>query len=587
MSGLLQELKRRNVFRVAIAYVMLGWITAQVAELALDSFGSPAWVMKTILLLLALGLPLAIFFSWAFEITPDGVKKEKDVDRSQSITPRTGRKLDLTIIGLLIVALAFVVTDNYVLDRSILDENSTQTDMVSIAVLPFVNMSSDADQEYFSDGISEELLNLLAKIPEFQVAGRTSSFTFKGQNQDLREIGQKLGVDNILEGSVRKSADQVRITAQLVKAGDGFHLWSETYDRKLDDIFAVQDEIAGEVVKALKIKLLGGTEDLPTTQADIRNGASYDAYLKGLFFYNKSGDENLARAAGYMQDAVDLAPNSALAWAGLSRALTGYAGQAALDPTELILRAREAVDKALTLDANLADAHLAMADLNSAWDWDWAGAEAAANRVLALRPGDLDAQMILTDLHVTFDRLDEAEQVVRAVLAKDPLNDRHPRMLVRILYYLQRYDEALQLGESLLERDPHMPYLHSWMASASARLGRTTEALQHAKSEPVLFARLTVLAVAHHAIGNLEEAVAAQQQLNESYGNNAAAQQATVFASWGELDTAIGWLEIAVAHHDPGNVDIESDIGLAALHGHPRYEALLRKMNLADPQLAQ
>jgi len=582
MSGLLQELKRRNVFRVAIAYVMLGWIIAQVAELALDSFGSPTWVIKTLLLLLALGLPLAIFFSWAFEITPDGVKKEKDVDRSQSITPRTGRKLDLTIIGLLVVALAFVVTDNYVLDQSILGEASTQTDMVSIAVLPFVNMSNDADQEYFSDGISEELLNLLAKIPEFQVAGRTSSFTFKGQNQDLRDIGQKLGVDNILEGSVRKSADQVRITAQLVKAGDGFHLWSETYDRKLDDIFAVQDDIAGEVVKALKVKLLGGTENLPTAQANIRNGASYDAYLKGLFYYNKSGDDNLGKAASYMQDAVDLAPQSALAWAGLSRALSAYAGQAALDPTELVVRAREAADKALTLDPNLADAYLAMADLNEQWDWNWAGAEVAANRVLELRPGDLDAQMLLVDLHVSFDRLEEAERLVRAVLAKDPLNTRHPRMLVRILYYRQKYDEALQLAESLLESDSHMPYVRSWMVAILTSQGRASEALQYAKSEPVLFARLFSLAVAHHALGNLEEAAAAQQQLNESYGNNAAAQQVTIFAFWGEQDTALDWLEIAVAHHDPGITDIKSAISLATLHGHPRYEALLRKMNLAD-----
>jgi len=582
MSGLLQELKRRNVFRVAIAYVMLAWIVAQVAELALDSFGSPAWVIKTLLLLLALGLPLAIFFSWAFEITPDGVKKEKDVDRSQSITPRTGRKLDLTIIGLLVVALAFVVVDNYVLDRSILDGAPVQTDMVSIAVLPFVNMSNDPDQEYFSDGISEELLNLLAKIPEFQVAGRTSSFTFKGKNQDLRDIGQTLGVENILEGSVRKSADQVRITAQLVKAGDGFHLWSETYDRTLDDIFAVQDEIAGEVVTALKVKLLGGTETVPTAQADIRNGASYDAYLKGLFYYNKSGDENLSKAAGYMQEAVDLAPQSALAWAGLSRALAGHAGQAVADPAELVIRAREAAYKALALDANLPDAHLAMADLKNQWDWDWAGAETAANHVLALRPGDLDAQMILVELRVAFNQLEQAEHVVRAVLAKDPLNTRHPRMLVRILYYLQRYDEALQLAESELESDSHMPYIRSWMAAILTSQGRASEALQYAKSEPVLFARLFGLAVAHHALGNLEEATAAQLQLDETYGANASSQQAIIFASWGEQDTALDWLEIAVTHHDPGIVDIKSDISLATLRGHPRYEALLRKMNLAD-----
>jgi tetratricopeptide (TPR) repeat protein len=344
----------------------------------------------------------------------------------------------------------------------------------------------------------------------------------------------------------------------------------------------VQDDIAGEVVKALKVKLLGGTENRPTAQADIRNGASYDAYLKGLFYFNKSGDENLAKATDYMQEAVDLAPQSALAWAGLSRALSGYAGQTESDPTDLLVRAREAVNKALALDANLADAHLAMADLKSQWDWDWGGAEAAANHVLALRPGDLDAQMILVDLHVAFDRLDEAEHMVRAVLAKDPLNTRHPRMLVRILYYLQRYDEALQIAESLLERDSHMPYVRSWMAAISNKQGRSTAALQFAQSEPVLFARLTSLAMTHDALGNSEEAEAARQQLEDSYGVHASAQQAVIFASWGELDTAIDWLEIAVANHDPGIVDIKSDKTLAVLRGHPRYEALLRKMNLAD-----
>lgn len=579
MSGLLQELKRRNVIRVTIAYVMLGWIIAQVAELALDSFESPAWVIKTILLLLALGLPMVIFFSWAFEITPGGLKKERDVDRSQSITPQTGRKLDFAIIVLLVAALGFVVADNYVLDRSILDDTPAESRLVSIAVLPFVNMSSDEEQEYFSDGISEELLNLLAKIPEFQVAGRTSSFMFKGHNEDLRDIGQKLGVDNILEGSVRKSGERVRITAQLVKASDGFHLWSETYDRTLDDIFAVQDDIAGEVVKALKVKLLSGIEGLPTAQAGMGNGASYNAYLKGLFNYNKSGDA-LAKAVEYMQEAVDLAPNSALAWAGLSRALTGYAGQLPFDPTAMRARAREAADKALALDAELADAHLAMAMLNFNIDWDWPGAAAAANRVLALRPGDLDAQMILANLDIAFGRLDDAEKIIRVVLEKDPLNNRHPRSLVRILFYQQRLDEALQTAELLLAKDPSMPYLRGWMVAILINQDRAAEALQYAQDEPVLFARLFALAITHHALGNLDDAETARQELEEKYGDLASAQQAVIFASWGEFDTAIDWLEIAVDIHDSGIIDIKTTPLLARLGGQPRYEALLRKMNL-------
>ena len=581
MSRLLQELRRRNVIRVAIAYVMLVWLIAQVAELALDSFGSPAWVIKTILLLLALGLPLAIFFAWAFEITPDGIKKEKDVDRSQSITPHTGRRLNLAIIALLVAALGFVVADNYVLDRSMLEDAPEQPQLVSIAVLPFVNMSNDADQEYFSDGVSEELLNLLAKIPEFQVAGRTSSFTFKGQNRDLRDIGKQLGVDNILEGSVRKSADTVRITAQLVKASDGFHLWSETYDRTLDDIFVVQDEIAGEVVKALQVKLLGGTERLPTSQSGFGSGESYNAYFKGLYFYNQSGAGN-ETSVGHMQQAVDLAPDSAMAWAGLSRSLTAYAGQSTFDPADLIVRARAAVDKALALEPDLADAHLAIADLNYSAYWDWASAEAAANRVLTLRPGDLDAQMILADLHLAFGRLDEAERITREVLQKDPLNSRHARDLVRILFYTRRFDDALQLAESLVDNNPNMPFIRAWIVGNLVTQGRPDEALRYVQDEPMLFARLLSLANTHHALGNLDEAAAAQQQLEATFGTQGAAQQGLIFIFWGEFETAIDWLEIAFDAHDPGLIQIKTDITYAKLRGHPRYEALLRKMNLAD-----
>jgi len=582
MREFLQELTRRNVIRVTIAYVMLAWIVAQVAELALDSFESPAWVMKTLLLLLALGLPFAIFFSWAFELTPEGLKKEKDVDRGRSITQRTGRKLDRTIIALLTAVVVFFAVDRFVLDRPTQDVGSAPGNGITIAVLPFVDMSSDADQEYFSDGISEELLNLLAKIPEFQIAGRTSSFAFKGKNQNLRDIGQSLGVDNILEGSVRKSNDRVRITAQLIKVSDGFHLWSETYDRTLDDIFAVQDDIASQVVDALKIKLLVGTRARPTSQFGIDNAQAYNAYLKGLFFYNKSGTDNLDKAMLHMQEAVTLAPESALAWAGLSRALEGFAGQGDSDPSEVLTRAREAADQALVLDAELAQAHLADADIKYNWDWDWAGAEAALDRALALRPASLDARLTRANLHLTFGQLDQAEQLTREALAQDPLNDRLPRLLVALHYNNGRFEEAATLGEQLLQEDPNMPFIRGWLAAIYLVQGRTAVALQHAQRETSLYTRLLALAVAQHAAGNLDEAAAAQQQLLETYGDLAAYQQALIFAFWGETDTTLDWLERAYEIRDPGILNIKADNGFVSLRGHPRFQAILQKMNLAD-----
>ena len=582
MRELLQELKRRNVFRVTIAYIMLAWIVAQVAQLALESFESPAWVIKTLLLLLALGLPFAIFFSWAFELTPEGLKKEKDVDRSRSITPNTGRKLDRTIIALLSAVVIFFVVDRFVLDRAEQDVSTGQGGSVSIAVLPFVNMSNDADQEYFSDGVSEELLNLLAKIPQFQVAGRTSSFVFKGHNQNLREIGQELGVDNILEGSVRKGNDRVRITAQLIKVSDGFHLWSETYDRTLDDIFAVQDDIANEVVDALKIKLLGGNPARPTSQFGIDNAQAYNAYLKGLFFYNKGGADNLEKAAQQMQEAVALAPESALALAGLARALEGTAGQTDSDPVDLLARAREAVQQALTLDAELPEAQLADAEMKYNWDWDWPGADAALNRALTLRPAYLDAQLLRANLHETFGEFEQVERITREALAQDPLNDRLPRLLVSALYNSGRFDEAAEIGERLLDEDPNMPFVRAWLASIYLQRGQIPEALQQAQQEPVLFARQTVTAIAQHAAGNHDAAAAAQQQLLESYGELAAYQQAQVFAYWGETDTALDWLDRAYQQRDPGILSIKTDIALSALREHPRFVSILRKMNLAD-----
>ncbi|NOR19298.1 MAG: adenylyl cyclase, partial [Xanthomonadales bacterium] len=294
----IEELKRRNVFRVGIAYAISAWVLLQIVDLVLDNISAPDWVMQVFMLALAVGFPIAIIVAWAFEMTPDGIKKEKDVDRSQSITPQTGQKLNRSIIIVLVIALAWFGWDKFLeqpgsgstspeITQSVEPSTESQSNLSSsntaeksVAVLPFINMSDDKQNEYFSDGISEELLNVLVRVKGLRVPSRTSSFTFKGSSLKLSEIGKELKVDHILEGSVRKSGDRIRVTAQLIEVNTDTHLWSETYTRQLDDIFAVQDEIAQAIVDALKITLTGN-EQSTIQNRSTTNAEAYNKYLLG------------------------------------------------------------------------------------------------------------------------------------------------------------------------------------------------------------------------------------------------------------------------------------------------------------------
>jgi len=331
--SLFEELKRRNVVRVGVAYVIIGWVIAQIAEFAFENFGAPDWVLKSVVVLLLLGLPLALFFAWAFEITPEGVKREKDVDRSQSITSSTGRKLDKVIIATLVLALAYVFVTKQpqvespnsvdsVEPAAVAEDTETEQatvsgpDARSIAVLPFVNMSSDAEQEWFSDGLTEEILNALARTPDLLVSARTSSFKFKGSPDDVPTIAAALGVAHILEGSVRSGGDQLRVTAQLIRASDGFHLWSETYDRDPAEVIAIQEEIAVEIATALETAM-----DPDALASMVSTGTSsvpaFNAYLQGLAYGASTvstGDEyTFLGARDSFERAIELDPEFALA----------------------------------------------------------------------------------------------------------------------------------------------------------------------------------------------------------------------------------------------------------------------------------
>jgi TolB-like protein len=371
------ELKRRNVIRFAGLYLVGAWLMVQVASTVLPMFGAPEWMPRSIVVLLVIGFIPALVFSWAFELTPQGLRRDEEVPAEQSIAPQTGRRMDRLIIAVLVLALGYFAFDKFVLtprrEAASPNDNRTLSNSNSVAVLAFDNLSDDKGSEYFSDGISEELLTVLQKIPGLHVAARTSAFSFKGRNATAQEIGQKLGVAHLVEGSVRKAGDVVRIAARLTQANTGEEQWSENYTRNLKDVFAVQTELAQTIVEQLRAQLTGGAVD-PAAKATIeaqvqaaekggtKNAEAHESYLQGRFFMNRHSEKETDQARAAFERAVELDPKFALAWAGLAYTHVwdcNYAtegGQKSFNAH--LAAAREAVERALTLEPDLPDACL-------------------------------------------------------------------------------------------------------------------------------------------------------------------------------------------------------------------------------------
>ncbi len=433
MAAVWGELKRRNVVRVAVAYAVVSWLILQLTDVLMPLLALPEWVDRLVFLLLVIGFPLALIFAWAFELTPEGLKKEKDVDRTESITQNTGRKLDFAIIAVLAVALVFFVSTHQWGSKT---GNAKIVDK-SIAVLPFVNMSSDPEQEYFSDGISEELLNVLSKIPGLRVSARTSSFQFKGENLDIIDIGQQLNAGLVLEGSVRKAGPKVRITAQLVDARSGFHLWSETYDRELENIFVLQDEISAAIVMALKEHLGLEVEAAPRVIA-AANTEAYEAYLRGRHLVAQSTPAATEDAVHEFERALSHDPDYALAHAELAIATVFVMRNS----SEAIARAAPHVERAMALDPTLAEAHAATGALS----WRQLKLEDALTHfrhAVQINPNYVIVYVWMGSL-LNFDlgRYDEAFQMRATAMRLDPLS------IPTIVYYVQALIERNRLAEA-------------------------------------------------------------------------------------------------------------------------------------------
>lgn len=360
MSNLFTELKRRNVFKVGVAYLVVGWLTVQVVSSISPMLELPAVFGKMILVALLIGFPIALLFAWAFELTPEGIKKSSDVDVDSSVTHQTSQKINYVIIGALVLLVGGMGYERMTMGSAPdSDADEATSENVSIAVLPFADMSPDKDQEYFTDGISEELLNVLAKVPQLHVAARTSSFAFKGRNEDIREIGNLLGVDHILEGSIRKSGTKLRITAQLINVDNNFHMWSETYDRELTDVFAIQDEISAAILDAMKVHLLG--EESEISVSTTTNTLAYEQYLIARNLIIKRTRLDIEAAVDYLKNSILQDPNYApsQAWLGLAYILlensNGTYGE--LTRSEVETLAKPPIDRALELEPDNAEAH--------------------------------------------------------------------------------------------------------------------------------------------------------------------------------------------------------------------------------------
>lgn len=588
MRNLISELRRRNVFRVGVAYVVVAWLLAQVTELALDSFESPAWVVKTVLFLLALGFPLALVFAWAFELTPDGIKLEREVDRSQSIARRTGRRLDFVIIGVLSAAVALLLVDRFVFQRSASEpapqEPAAETVVApnddrarSIAVLPFVDMSPAGDQEYFTDGLTENLLHALAQVRELKVAGRTSSFAFKNRNEDLRIIAQQLNVQNILEGSVQKAGDNLRITAQLVDANEGFHLWSKVFDRPMDDIFAIQDEIAEAVVAALRHTMLGEQDIVLTYHGDVE---AYNAYLRGKHFARQDTEASWAQAIEQFERALAADPDMALAWAGMAETLAEQAGYVVSDQgfAEGFEKAREAALKALALDPRLPEIYLALSKIYLNYDWKWTEAEKALVKALSLRPGDSDIQAALSMVKLIMADFQGALDLVIQALAKDPLNTELLENKGYILWFMRRPEAALQAARQLAAMHPERRGAGLLLARCHLALGDHAAALQAAESESMLFAQFYARALIYQDLGDTEAAQRQTAELVGRFGDDVSWQLAGIYAVSGEVDKAFHALQRGYEVRDPGITYVQIDPGMDSLRNDPRFDAFLKKM---------
>jgi TolB-like protein/lipoprotein NlpI len=598
--SLLNELKRRNVLRVGAAYVVAAWLIIQVVETIFPVYGLSDGAIRLVVTLLAIGLLLVVILAWAFELRPEGLKKDSEVDRSQSITTHTGKKLDRMIMVVLALALGYFAFDKFVLDPQREAQLQAQTVVEveearkegrtealvesygdkSIAVLPFVNMSDDASNEYFSDGLSEEMLNLLAKIPELRVTSRSSVFAFKGEKIDIPVVAKKLGVAHILEGSVRKAGNQVRITAQLIEARSDTHLWSETYGRSLDDIFAIQDEIAAAVVAQLKIALLGAPPMVKETDP-----RAYALYLQGRHLRQQRTVAGYEQAETLLGQALAIDPDYAAALVELGRVYDNQLNNGLRSIAEGLALEREAVNKALAIEPDNALALARLGRIAIAYDRDLGDAARYLEHALRLEPANTDIIGSAAGLTASLGRLDDAIALAEILTSRDPVNPMVHYNLGRYYTSAGQWAKAIASFGTALVLSPELVGGQYQIGVPLLLKGEPQAALEAMQRETSNWGPIG-LPMAYHALGRKEESDAALAELIAQLEQSAAYNIAYVLAYRGEADRAFEWLAKAVDYQDGGLAQIIYERLFTRIHGDPRWLPFLESIGRSPEQLA-
>jgi TolB-like protein/tetratricopeptide (TPR) repeat protein len=592
--GLIAELSRRHVWRAAVLYIGAVWALAQgIAQLG-PFFDAPDWVVRWFVIACAIGFPFWIAFAWFFAWTPQGFKREENVERNPTLTRATGRKLDFWIIGVLVVAVVLLITNQFVLHRdatSVANKAEAKTLAAtlakvpeqSVAVLPFADESTDKDQQYFSDGLSENLIIALSQFKGLKVISRDSSFQFRGSKDSAAQIGSALGVRHLLEGSVRRLGDEVRISAMLVNAADGSTLWSHHYDRPYKDLFKLQDDITMAVTTALKTRLLASSEAAKQTdRPPSGNLAAYNAVLQGNFYTSRNTLAAMQTAARYYEQAAQLDPDYAYAWAELAEArntLVSYflSGN---ERGDLMRGARAAANKALALAPDLVVAHLAQSDILFNFDWNLEGAERELQRATQLSPSNASVLTALAAIHAYRGHFTNAIATLRRVVALNPLSAGAEANLGTYLTSAGHLAAAQQALQKAIGMQPQAATYRAKLAIAQILNGDPAAALATARQETDPFWRTWALALAYWANGQHDKSNAELKQLIDKDSDDAGSQIATVYAQRGQSNQAFHWLDHAVATRDVGALQMLTDPFLARYKNDPRYATLARKLGL-------
>ena len=581
------ELKRRNVYKVAVAYIVAGWALSQGIAQVFPVFDIPNWVIRLIVLLIIIGLPIALVLAWTFEITPHGIKRTETAD-AMPATARRKKHVWVYVVmigGLFSLGLFFLGRYTARNTASAVRTEAATVSQKSIAVLPFDNLSRDPDNAYFCEGVQDEILTRLAKVADLKVISRTSTQHFKSTPDNLPQIAKQLGVAHILEGSVQKANDQVRVNVQLINALTDAHLWADTYDRKLTDIFAVESEIAKTIAETLQARLTGSEKSLITKTPTV-NPEAYELYLKGRFFWNKRTGADLLKSIDYFKQAVEKDQKYALAYAGLADAYVLLPPYGAASPSESFPQAEAAARKALELDDTLAEAHTSLGQVLLFYDLDFAGSTMEFERALSLDPNYATAHHWYGGGGplLALGQFDRAIKEGKRAVELDPLSLINNADLGWLYFNARRYNEAEAQARKTLEMDSHFYLAHYYLGEVLQLKGQLTEAIAEYKKAAELdddpFV-LGLLAQAYAKLGQRDEALKMLGQLQELATRRYVTSYsfALVHIALGEKDKAIDWLERA--YRDRAGPDIaliKVDPFLDPLRGHPRFEALVQKI---------